>query len=1052
MPSESARLQNLPRVIDKTESGLALHQSIAHIMAIILTYTLTEIEIARLQENVQKVSETLSAKKDKLDSLLLEVVLVPFSHTYFGGSKSFEVDVRPILDAMLDYLNKHHDMKFAYDDVRSFERWWSGLTDSSREVVKRLIETRQLELVSGSGASGGVNSHYFGAIMEAMEGDEFLVNHLNYRPSTYLSLNKLSLNPIKSLIAKKSSLTRSVIQHVNDHVKSHFAKSNRLEFYWKQLFTGDTDQNSVITHVLPYRDYDPAHSCGPDPQVCCQFDFRRANEQNCGDNSNSKIDESNIIQRARILADQYRKKSKLFKTNILLIPHGGDFRYGSDEFQRQHENYAKLFAQINNDKSLQMHVRIGTFRDYFGLMDAKGRNSLIPAIRGDFYTFASQKDHDYNGFYTGRPLIAHFDRILARYVRSADIGFSLANRKSKTSDDPWIGRMFYGQLVEARKILAQIQDYGISNIDSGSIQEFEAKVIKAIDETQKIIASAYSYLRLISNAETSKVISVEHYITGTNIPENVIVNVGDTIVVENSLGRPRNELICIYVSTILARVNDGKTLQQIEPVVIFSDDGTVSIDSSKYRLCFRAEKLPAFTLARFKLGPIRKNGNIATIQASKPIKMPSNFTGVIMKPFDGDVKLGNVKLSAEFDAKSGLLKSVKFANREQAELVDISFVEYDIAVLNFSNAKETVLVPSGQAKPISMDSGAYAVVKGPVRSYVIVKGLNELKLLHEVSLEADATNLRIRNVIGSGRTVKSEVAMRMRTNFTKTDRFFTEVNGYQVGFDPWHQLYNEILKFQFVYRKRFPNLPIHSNFYPMTSAAYLEGGFRLTLLGRQSLGAASLEPGLLDVILGRRTSDNAKSIQNRNSFPSESHFRLVIEHFISESPPKPLYDTIGLHSLQTSALATNFEYPPIVMAGIFTSFLQTPVIKIRGKKQLSDPDSGLAFPLPCDIHPVALRTMSRPTNYSNQSDPTTLPKNFIAFTLRRVRLDTRFESKKHHGCAFFVNNSLPLDFLFSESFEASHTSSLTGLYAELDTEIYSLTLLPNDLKTVLFRF
>ncbi|ETN81264.1 glycosyl hydrolase family 38 protein [Necator americanus] len=365
----------------------------------------------------------------------LEVVVVPHSHCDPGWIKTFEEyyqsQTRNILNLMVKNLNENmEEMRFIYAEISFFELWWRDQTEDVRKKVKQLLANGQLEIVTGGWVmTDEANAHYFSIIVELMEGHEWIKNHIgSFRPTTHWSIDPFGLSP---------SLPYLLIHY---SVKKHLARNKQLEFMWRQLW-GSNGKPDMRTHVFPFYSYDVPHTCGPDPKICCQFDFRRLPGLglNCPWNvPPEKISEDNVKARAFTLYDQYRKKSQLYKTNVLLVPLGDDFRYDVDfEWTEQYHNYKQLFEEMNKNTDWNVHARFGTLSDYFVELDRslRAEQKSLPVLSGDFFTYADRDDHYWSGYFTSRPFYKQMDRVLQHQLRAAEISFTLKTMKGESAPD-----------------------------------------------------------------------------------------------------------------------------------------------------------------------------------------------------------------------------------------------------------------------------------------------------------------------------------------------------------------------------------------------------------------------------------------------------------------------------------------------------------------------------------------------------------------------------------------------------------------------------------------
>ncbi|CAI5505015.1 unnamed protein product [Closterium sp. Naga37s-1] len=381
----------------------------------------------------------------------------------------------------------------------------NGMEAGESESLRPLVQSGQLEIVRGGWVMNDeANSHYYAIIEQLTEGNTWLYDTLGVTPTNSWAIDPFGHSATMPYLLKRSGFANMLIQRTHYEVKKALARQKHLEFFWRQAWdhtggamgqSGDAmndeqsggtmgdDQSAaaatgaaeeaaaaaaaaaggleeegstdILCHMMPFYSYDIPHTCGPNPGVCCQFDFlRRTGTQHwcpwgqdampitrkniaqraqllvdqvgwdklvggiglCNgmdqvgwgwvlggssggtgllsipitrnniaqraqllvDQDAMLITRKNIAERAQLLVDQWRKKSLLFRTNVLLVPLGDDFRYSSMlEAQAQFQNYELLFAFINSRKSLRVNASFGTLDEYFTAMRAASARQRV---------------------------------------------------------------------------------------------------------------------------------------------------------------------------------------------------------------------------------------------------------------------------------------------------------------------------------------------------------------------------------------------------------------------------------------------------------------------------------------------------------------------------------------------------------------------------------------------------------------------------------------------------------------------------------------------------
>ncbi|XP_002074126.2 alpha-mannosidase 2 isoform X1 [Drosophila willistoni] len=481
-----------------------------------------------------------------------------------------------------------------------------------------------------------------------------------------------------------------------------------------------------------------------------------------------------------------------------------------------------------------------------------------------------------------------------------------------------------------------------------------------------------------------------------------------TFVIYNSLAQKRMEIITLRVPQPNVKIlNDlGEEMKhiQINPVWNITEEGynmgfggttgtagSIRISTRRYEVMFVTELEP-LSLTTFRVHPDEVNykRSIATVycddctetntgsgSTSTP-ERPVTANVTALPDFEtrakpgGDIQLENPHMRLLFDEKSGFLKTITRKNQKKQLLkplqCNIKFAAYRSAQFHSgaylfktdpeqSEAEKDVLEQYTDVRII--------ITSGPIASDVTV--IYGPFLAHTVRIFNTRTHLDtgiyIENDIDfepPPKNRETELFMRLVTNIdniaaTPQQRDVLKEAAEAGTMPELPVFYSDQNGFQYHERIKVPAIGIEGNYFPITSGAFMQDShLRLTLLTTHAQGAASYEPGQLEVMLDRRTLyDDYRGMGEGvvDSHLTRHKFWLLVEDMpAGQHEVKP--PNYKIPSLQAQHLANGLRYPPNIY---FISNYEQPQAALHSRVRLLPQGQ-----LPCDVHLTTLRTLSDP--------------------------------------------------------------------------------------------
>ncbi|KAL8111174.1 hypothetical protein AgCh_026780 [Apium graveolens] len=737
----------------------------------------------------------------------LNVHLVPHSHDdvgwlktvdqYFVGSNSTiqGACVENTLDSVIMSLMRNPNRKFIFAEMAFFQRWWRIQNPTIQAEVRKLVDAGQLEFVNG-GWWWQIDPFGHSAVQAYLLGAEVGFESVHFARVDYQDRAKRKGDKSLEVVWRGSKTFGSSSQIFANAFPVHYSPPSGFHF--------EVDDDTV-----PVQD---------DPLL---FDY-------------------NVKDRVNDFIVAAVAQANVTRTNHVMWTMGDDFQYQYAE--TWFKQMDKLIHYVNLDG--RVNALYSTPSLY---TDAKNTvNSSWPLKQNDYFPYADGANAYWTGFFTSRPALKGYIRMLSGYYMAARQLEFLAGRRTAGPSTFSLGDALG---------IAQHHDAVTGTAKQHTTNDYAKRLAIGATEAEAVVSSALSCL---SDSRSSNICSTTPTMTLSqcqllNISycpvteEDIPKGKSLVVVAYNPLGWNRTEIIRIPVRDANFIVQDSMG-NKVEIQYVELDNVTKNLrqfyteayigsppeDDPKYWLIFQAS-----------VPPLGWNTYFLSVSTGKGER--SVYIDVIDSKQNDTVEIGPGSLKMSFSSQSGQLKRI--VNLETGVDIPIqqSYLWYGSSPGDMDPQASGAYIfrPNGSPPVIVSRSVPLKVTRGPLVDEVYQQFNSWISQVTRVYKDREHAEFEFTiGPIPTDDSLGKEVITKITANMVTNKVFYTDSNG------------RDFLKRVRDYREDWPlkvNQPVAGNYYPLNLGIFTnDSKSELSILVDRAAGGASIKDGELELMLHRR--------------------------------------------------------------------------------------------------------------------------------------------------------------------------------------------------------